>query len=278
MLKTRIITAIVLAAGFMAVLFMGTEPYWTLGMLAVSLLGVYEWGGLAKLTQNQRYVYVLIAAIAGFVCATWMLHIVAAYGYTALLHKPGRILYVAAAFWLLVVPIWLKTRYVLNNKFLMCLLGLFLMFSLWLAFVFAKALSPWSLLSILATIWIADSAAYFTGKKFGKHKLAPNISPGKTWEGVFGALAGVTLFGLVLYFYFGIYNAPLVFGGLWGIAILGVMGDLFESMMKRQANIKDSGCILPGHGGILDRVDGIISSLPIAILVILTYFADSFIH
>jgi phosphatidate cytidylyltransferase len=157
-------------------------------------------------------------------------------------------------------------------------LGLLLILSIWLALIFARIINPTCLLTLLGTIWIADSAAYFTGKKFGKHKLAPTISPGKTWEGVAGALAGVTLLGLVLHFYFGVYNAPLIFGGLWAITILGVMGDLFESMMKRQANIKDSGSILPGHGGILDRIDGIIPSLPIAVLVIFSFYADSFTH
>jgi phosphatidate cytidylyltransferase len=175
-----------------------------------------------------------------------------------------------ALFWLLIVPIWLKTRCVISNKWAMAALGLALIVPLWLALICAKSADPWLLLALLSTIWIADSAAYFAGKNFGKHKLAPNISPGKTWEGVWGALIGVTLFAAILLFGFDFYNAA-IFPLLWVVTIFGVIGDLFESMMKRQANIKDSGDLLPGHGGILDRIDGIIPSLPIAILMIYAY-------
>jgi phosphatidate cytidylyltransferase len=141
---------------------------------------------------------------------------------------------------------------------------------LWLALICAKEADPWLLLALLATIWIADSAAYFAGKNFGKHKLAPSISPGKTWEGVAGALIAVTLFGAILYFAFDVKSLA-IFPMLWIITGFGVIGDLFESLMKRQANIKDSGDLLPGHGGILDRIDGIIPSLPIAILLIYAF-------
>jgi phosphatidate cytidylyltransferase len=129
---------------------------------------------------------------------------------------------------------------------------------------------------LLATIWIADSAAYFAGKNFGKHKLAPTISPKKTWEGVVGALIGVTIFGAILHFGFNV-GTLAIFPALWTTTGFGVIGDLFESLMKRQANIKDSGDLLPGHGGILDRIDGIIPSLPIAILMIYVYnYASNF--
>jgi phosphatidate cytidylyltransferase len=180
------------------------------------------------------------------------------------------VFFVTALFWLFVVPFWLRTKCVIQNKLSMALLGLMLIIPLWLALICAKAADPWLLLGLLTTIWIADSAAYFAGKNFGKHKLAPTISPGKTWEGVAGALIAVTLFGAVLYFYFEVKSVA-IFPALWVITSFGVIGDLFESMMKRQANIKDSGDLLPGHGGILDRIDGIIPSLPIAILMIYAY-------
>ena len=144
------------------------------------------------------------------------------------------------------------------------------MLPLWLALVCAKIVDPELVLVLLATIWIADSAAYFAGKTFGKHKLAPNISPGKTWEGVAGALIGVTVFGAILYLGLGIKTIA-IFPGLWLVTLLGVAGDLFESMIKRQMNLKDSGSLLPGHGGILDRIDGVIPSFPIAIMMIYTY-------
>jgi phosphatidate cytidylyltransferase len=150
---------------------------------------------------------------------------------------------------------------------MLAFIGLFLIAPLWLALICLKGIDPWLLLTLLMTIWVADTAAYFFGKYFGKHKLAPSISPGKTWEGVFGALIGVTLLAGILYFNT-LVSTWAIFILLWLVALLGVVGDLFESLVKRQMNKKDSGDLLPGHGGILDRIDGLIPSLPIAVLII----------
>jgi phosphatidate cytidylyltransferase len=177
----------------------------------------------------------------------------------------------AAIFWIVVVPIWLAKSWVLKNQWLMMVLGWFLFAALWLALVTAKWLNPWMLLIILSTIWLADTAAYFSGKNFGKHKLAPSISPGKTWEGVWGALLANTVFAVILY-YTGAVGTWLIVPALCLITILGVYGDLFESMFKRQAKLKDSGQILPGHGGLLDRIDGVIPALPIAVLMLYVYY------
>lgn len=266
MLKTRIITALILVAGFIPALFLLSNSLWAYGMLAISLLALYEWAGMIKLTQTQRYVYLLIAAVSGFL----IVPLIEKYGFHPFFFNSLWVFFIAALFWLLIVPMWLRTRVIINNKLVMAALGLMLMAPLWLALICAKSADPWLLLALLVTIWIADSAAYFAGKNFGKHKLAPMISPGKTWEGVWGALVAVTLFGVILYF---AYDAQTlaIFPGLWIITAFGVIGDLFESMIKRQANLKDSGNMLPGHGGILDRIDGIIPSLPIAILMIYVY-------
>ena len=266
MLKTRIITALILIAGFIPALFLLPNTYWALAMLLISLLALYEWASMIKLSSMQRNVYLVIAAVAGLI----IVPLIGKIGFHAFFFYSLLVFAATALFWLLIVPVWLKTRCVVKSKLAMALLGLALIAPLWLALICAKGADPWLLLVLLATIWIADSAAYFTGKNFGNHKLAPNISPGKTWEGVWGALLGVTLFAAILLFGFDFHNAAL-FPLLWAVAILGVIGDLFESMMKRQANIKDSGDLLPGHGGILDRIDGIIPSLPIAILMIYTY-------
>ena len=266
MLKTRIITALILIAGFIPALFLLPNTYWALAMLLISLLALHEWASMIKLSSMQRNVYLVIAAVAGLI----VIPLIEKVGFHVFFFKSLLVFFVTALFWLFVVPVWLKTRCVVKSKLAMALLGLALIAPLWLALICAKSADPWLLLVLLATIWIADSAAYFAGKNFGKHKLAPNISPGKTWEGVWGALIGVTLFAAILLFGLDFYNCAL-FPLLWAVAILGVIGDLFESMMKRQANIKDSGDLLPGHGGILDRVDGIIPSLPIAILMIYAY-------
>jgi phosphatidate cytidylyltransferase len=266
MLKTRLITASILIAGFIPALFLSSNTYWALGMLMVSVLALYEWAYMAKLSQTPRNVYLLAVTVVGLL-AIWMME---QHGFHWFFLNALTVFLAATLFWLLVVPLWLAKKWLIRRKLLLAALGLMLIVPLWLALICAKEADPWLLLALLATIWIADSAAYFAGKNFGKHKLAPSISPGKTWEGVAGALIAVTLFGAILYFAFDVKSLA-IFPMLWIITGFGVIGDLFESLMKRQANIKDSGDLLPGHGGILDRIDGIIPSLPIAILLIYAF-------
>jgi len=134
------------------------------------------------------------------------------------------------------------------------------------------------LLSVLAVVWIADIAAYFSGRALGRHKLAPRISPGKTWEGVVGALVVVTLAALgvhVLWPQAPVWSNRALSGlgwlpamaALWAIVALSIVGDLFESLLKRQAQVKDSGWLLPGHGGVMDRIDATLPTLPAAVLI-----------
>ena len=272
MLKTRIITAGLLIAAFIPALFMLNNTLWAFCMLTISLLALQEWGVMIKLSKLQNSLYLVLAGLGG-IFVVWLM---TQYGFHLFFFKSLMVFFVAALFWLFIVPFWFKSRYLVSDKIVMALLGLLLIASLWLALICAKSADPALLLVLLATIWIADSAAYFAGKNFGKNKLAPTISPGKTWEGVFGALIAVTVFGAVLYFGFD-FKEWAIFPALWIITLLGVAGDLFESMIKRQAKLKDSGSLLPGHGGILDRIDGLIPSLPIAILMIYLfhYFNNS---
>ncbi len=134
------------------------------------------------------------------------------------------------------------------------------------------------LISVLAVAWIADISAYFSGRALGRHKLAPRISPGKTWEGVAGALAAVAAAALLAH---GVWPQaplwsnrvlsglawPLALLALWAVVGLSIVGDLFESLLKRQAQVKDSGRLLPGHGGVLDRIDATLPALPAAVLI-----------
>ncbi len=266
MLKTRIITALGLLAVFIPALFYLPNIYWVIGTLIISLLALYEWAGMIQLSSKQRNIYLVVAAFAG----SLLVYLITQQGFHWFFFQSLNIFFMAALFWLFIVPFWMAKKWYFHNKWLMSALGLLLMAAMWMAFICAKGADPWLLLSLLATIWIADSAAYFVGKNFGKHKLAPNISPGKTWEGVMGALIAVTIFAAVLHACFD--EIPFaIFPLLWVVTLLGVLGDLFESLMKRHANLKDSGDMLPGHGGILDRIDGIIPSLPIAILIIYSY-------
>lgn len=263
MLKARIATAVVLIAAFLPALFMSSNMAWAVGMLIITLLGLFEWAKLINVSNAIAVIYTIVCGVLGAV----VLFTVNMNGYHWILYQSLLIFALALGFWLLFVPVLLTKFVVVQNKLLLLLIGIILMAPLWLALISAKLIDPFFLLALLTTIWIADTAAYFSGKNFGKHKLAPSISPGKTWEGVAGALIAISMFGGILLLSGGV-SSLLVLPLLWLVALLGVVGDLFESLIKRQMNKKDSGDILPGHGGILDRVDGLIPSLPIAILMI----------
>lgn len=183
---------------------------------------------------------------------------------------------VSAAFWIISVPPYLKQLYTIKNPLLLMLTGWMLLLPTCLALYQLRAISPELLLGFMATIWISDTAAYFTGRSLGKRKLASQISPNKTWEGVFGALIAVFIYGLAWDFWFIEESlAAKLIPLLLLMAILGIIGDLYESLMKRQAGVKDSGNILPGHGGILDRIDALTSSLPFAILALLIFYSPA---
>jgi phosphatidate cytidylyltransferase len=139
------------------------------------------------------------------------------------------------------------------------------------AIVALQARSPWLALAAMAIVWLADTAAYFAGRSFGRRKLAPQISPGKTWEGVCGALVAVGVYALLLLplarraGYAGAFTAGAIIGWIVfaiALAALSVVGDLHESLLKRSAGVKDSGAVLPGHGGVLDRTDALLAAMP----------------
>ncbi len=273
MLKTRVITSFVLVTFFLVAMFFAPSKIWSLICLTGTLIGVWEWCNLIKLTKTQMKLTVITGALIALI-----LIFIADSPY-ALFHDNFILgtLSLTAAFWFLIAPVWLITRKKINNSWVMILLGLLLLLGTWIGLTGLQQISPWLILGVLATVWIADSAAYFSGKRFGKHKLAIEISPGKTWEGVVGALVAVTIYGLLLC-YFKHYQLWLVVG-LWAIVILSIMGDLFESLLKRQAGVKDSSQLLPGHGGVLDRIDGLIPSLPLVLLFIyLPLFTNINLH
>jgi len=168
--------------------------------------------------------------------------------------------------------LWLVRGWQLRNPLGMTLLGWAVLIPTGLAMIDLRASSPWLLLGMMALVWMADIAAYFTGRRFGRHKLAPAISPGKTWEGVAGAVLGVSVYVALAAWGSGLsakyaLSIAVVMSWLW--VALSVIGDLFESAIKRQAGVKDSGTLLPGHGGLLDRIDALTSTLPLAALVLL---------
>lgn len=262
MLKTRIITAVALLAGLLAIVFTVSTQVWALLTLGVVLLGVAEWANLIKLSNGAKYFSLVIAMMTGLFVTFVNLTPAALYQMHILMALLGS----ASFFWLVIAPFCLILRKTFTNQLVMGALGLLLILATWAGLVGLHAISPLMLLGVLATVSIADSAAYFSGKRFGRHKLAPEISPGKTWEGVIGALAAVTVYGAALCFYKQLSLWLIV--SMWLLVVLSIMGDLLESLLKRQAGLKDSGQLLPGHGGVLDRIDGFMPTLPITLFCI----------
>lgn len=278
MLKQRVITALVLLAILLPALFYSSPVPFTVVVLVLMAAGAWEWGRLSGLRQVGA-----VAVGAGCValcCASWALGWVDR-SLTGLWVVGGG-LWVLAAAWLLRagVPGWPRIPAALR-----LVAGVLALWLAWLAVVQARNVGINFLLSVLVLVWVADIFAYFSGRAFGlrftKGKLAPAISPGKSWEGVWGGLAGVVVMAFVWVaadahwqavvpsFYTRMAQQGwwfLVLAALFMVA-MSVSGDLVESLIKRSAGVKDSSGLLPGHGGVLDRVDALLPTLPLAMML-----------
>lgn len=269
MLKTRIVTAICLLLGLFLAVFLAPFWLWALLTLVIALLALNEWSNLIALGSTAKLFYMLVAFLSGIglILTFNVSHSVDG-------NITRYVLGLASFFWCFLVPLWLVKRLSCQHRLLMALLGFVLIGAAWVAMIGLHAINPWLLLALIAGVGIADSAAYFAGKRFGTRKLAPEISPGKTWEGVGGALVGITVYGAILSFYLNM--SVWLIALLWGLVVLSILGDLFESLLKRKAGLKDSGNLLPGHGGILDRIDGILPTLAVAMFLISTDLLSAF--
>ncbi|EJL86041.1 CDP-diglyceride synthetase [Polaromonas sp. CF318] len=284
MLKQRVITAIVLLAILLPALFYSTpQPFCAVALLLIAA-GAWEWGRLNGYGQGVSLGLGLVSVVA---CAlSW---------YAGLLDQSLPMLWAAAgAVWVLAGG-WLLRNGVAGwpriPKGLRLAAGLAALWLAWLAVAQARVAGINFLLSVLLLVWVADIFAYFAGRTFGGHfskgKLAPSISPGKSWEGVWGGMAGVVALSLAW-----VYASAAAGGaGFWGeatlysrlvashglvvmllavvfLAAMSVVGDLVESLIKRSAGVKDSSGLLPGHGGVLDRVDALLPTLPLAMMLV----------
>lgn len=272
MLKTRVVTAAVLLAVFFSALFYLPPLGWLLFATLVAAVAAWEWAALMTLTGASRAV---LGAGLALICLGLAVLDPAALGlgsdFADAGWRLGRWFYVpSAVFWLLVAPCWLKRRWSLPKSWLGVVVGLLLILPTWLALVQLRQAGALALVAIMAVVWLADIAAYFFGRALGRHKLAPAISPGKTWEGAAGGALAVIVYGFALAPSLpGILseNFPLLLLVLILLTAISVMGDLFESLLKRLVGLKDSSSILPGHGGVLDRIDSLTSTLPLVALV-----------
>ncbi len=267
MLKQRVITALILAPLFVWSVIALPTTYISILFAVMITIGATEWmrlmGDPAPIGKYP------------FIGLVWLLMLVSGWlsQYTMLFY----LLLTATALWWC-YAVWLLQRYsahVLNceaqgemNQFPLsglAAIGVVLLVPSWIAMVVLHSISPYWLLLMMVLIWGADTGAYFSGRAFGKRKLAPQVSPGKSWEGVAGAMAMavvVALVGGVLLDVSGVALLGLVFLSLITVAF-SIVGDLVESLMKRRVGVKDSGTLLPGHGGVLDRIDSLTAAAPV---------------
>lgn len=249
----RIKTAIVLVIIVGFALFASSMPIFVLPLLAVGvLIAAHEWTKLMpKVKYPARFILavLLLTMLSVFVPWTWVAWWAVSLG-----------IWVMATAWVLQYPAqekWYGKRLVYMGAVILTA-AITAMYGLW-------QMSPWWLMYVFLLVWCADSGAYFVGRKLGKRKLAPNVSPNKSIEGLIGGLVTAGIVTVIVGNYLQLSGTALaLFLLLSAVTVLAsVLGDLFESMLKRRAGIKDSGSILPGHGGVLDRIDSLLSATPV---------------
>ncbi len=268
MLRQRVITAVILALVFLAAV--AILPLNALALLfgAVAAAAAWEWSSLAGWTQPWQhglYSLCFILLLGGL----WL-----GYGFNEApapeVFQPW--LGVACLFWslaMLLVESYPRTAWLWRSAVARSFMGWLILAATWLASLFLLTLPGGSLLMVVLVLGVAtaDIGAYFSGRQWGRHKLAPSVSPGKTWEGFWGGLAGVMTLTLLIITVLPrhLSHLPIVTLVLIGLALAGasVLGDLTVSMVKRVSGVKDSGVLLPGHGGLLDRIDGLCAAAPV---------------
>jgi phosphatidate cytidylyltransferase len=270
-LRQRVATAsVLLIVGLGALVWSSTA--FAVVVTALFALALAEW---LQLTGAARSVSIVVALIVGAILLAVLLAPSSAI--EAFVLPLGAI---AVAIWMAIVVLLLQPKAMALRlpRILGMSLAVVLMLAAWFALMQFLSQGVIALFSVLLIVWIADTAAYFAGRAFGRRKLAPHISPGKTWAGVGGAVCAVLLLALVIWLLVPdrrIYSNNLFASvgpafALFLLALLvalSIAGDLFESLLKRQAGVKDSGQLLPGHGGVLDRVDAMLPLLPSAVVI-----------
>ena len=272
MLKQRIVTALVLLAFLLPALFASVAwPFALLTLVLIAAAG-WEWGRLNGAGMTMSLAMGALLALCG-AAALWS-------GWTA--QAPRQLWWLAALIWIVGAAIALRAGpapWPRVPQALRWVMGLLALFIAWLALSQARHIGINFVLSVLALVWAADIAAYAGGRAFGKRKLAVSISPGKSWEGAYSGAVAVLLLGVVWQLIDGrfavdsvsIYTRLVAIGGIAAFVLgalllsaMSVVGDLMESLVKRAAGAKDSSGLLPGHGGVLDRVDALLPVFPLA--------------
>lgn len=270
MLKQRILTALVLAPVMIGGIFYLPITQFMLFIAAIVVIGAWEWANLAGLkTALPRIAYaVFIAALIG------------ALSYFDAVQEP-EVLYLAFAWWMLafvLVATHPKFSAAWSHTVTRLVMGVFVLVPMWVGFVQIKSypFNDYLILFVMFVIWGADVGAYFSGRRFGKRKLAPNVSPGKTWEGVYGGLLATTIIACLGAWFLqdntslslSLNQWLLIIATTYVLTFVSVVGDLLESLLKRHRGIKDSSNLLPGHGGVMDRIDSMTAAIPVFALAL----------
>jgi len=270
-LLQRVITASMLAPLVVWAILTLSTLSWGLLLLAVIALAAWEWAGLAGIEGAAGRALYTAALVALTAATGWAVD-------RGL--DPMPLLWIAAPFWLWALSVVLRYPAPLpgaGGKAFVGLIGILALLLAWLALVLLHRVpdqGPLWVLALMVAIWGADVGAYFSGRRFGKRKLAPKVSPGKSWEGLWGGLLLVALLALLFALWRGadaVGVLTLVLLAMFTVMV-SVLGDLFESVLKRSRGVKDSGALLPGHGGILDRIDSLVAAAPVFTLAVLTLF------
>jgi len=270
MLKQRIITAVCLVVVLLAALFF-LPFYFFAGFIALVLLvAAWEWANLSGFEQPvQRIIYTAVFAVIVLVIGIYI-------GFFSELNIDHiRSILLVAGLWWSVALLWVQgypaSAVLWGSCWLRALMGFFTLVPSGIALVFLHSLPQgyWFILLLVLVVSTADTGAYFSGRAFGRRKLAKHVSPGKSWEGVWGGLIACVLLALGVAMSTDISTLLLVLAVILPTAMVSVLGDLLESMLKRHRGIKDSGYILPGHGGVLDRIDGLTAAAPVFALAII---------
>ncbi len=271
MFKQRVITAVILVAGFLLLLF-NTDPLWfSVAVVPIVMLAGWEWCNLsANKTALGKFFYLLALLLCLAGSALWLNF------FDSLAVSKGQYFALLASILWAIIFLWVQgypsSAILWSAKPLLGILGLLLLTSTWLAIVLIvhQPQGQWLLLLAVAVVALADIGGYVAGNLFGRHKLAPVVSPGKTWEGFFGGLfCQLLLIVMLMLFMPGTVSLSALVLLIIPVSLYSVLGDLFESMLKRHQGVKDSSQILPGHGGVLDRIDGLMAALPLFILLYL---------
>lgn len=283
MLLTRIVTAVVLLAVLLPAIFLA--PAWVWGLISLVFLvqGAREWSRLlgpspmGQLLAPGLALFGLIWLLLSVGLPSMPAASVAAVGSSAILRSATLLLCGAALIlWLIFMPAVLKAARPVGPGTALAVVSLA---ACWVALLELRQVSPVLLLSAMAVVWVADIGAYAGGRLLGKHKLAPRVSPGKTWEGAITGLLAVCALAiaaqLALPTGWVVWSSsmltslgvPAALILIAAVVVLSITGDLFESALKRAAGVKDSSQVLPGHGGVLDRIDALIPTMPVALLL-----------